>query len=1309
MTTLRRLAGRARGDCEVDREFRQAKECRRTSASGDNTERVLEWRLEGDRMSPVGPEDRNQSLERYRAKIVAASERAEVPFIERTFIDDEKWRRYSASEAFRYSSVLREKEPELESLLTHQRVVVVGEPGAGKSTIAQEAARRLSTVETTLPILLNLRSYRGGLAELVSRAVPPAILGIQGLRRHYICDGLDEVPHEHVAQAIKDLVDLSTSEQDAAFFITSRQAFFANHSNAFRLDFRVFHILDFDEDDLRTFARSRGLDPQEFLDSAEESGIGAEIHNPLNAWTISTLQLDGHHLSALRSENLNTVIEGLLKSRTTISLIRLRRAVQLLGVSMEVYSRNELSLEEARSVLTIGLAITQDQAQRMLDELMQSILLQTPNGVIFQLRTYGEFMAALELQNQPFARIRSLFSLDDGTPNPSWLHAMALLAELNGEVRRYFIQHYPTWLLGSSVAAFSPDERTEIITRLLSDMSRFGQYLFNHPTIRAYSLAKFVTPAARQRLLADVTSSHAETQANSLLVLGLAKDKGIIPTALAIALDVQRGDPVRMAALTALSTMESPELLDRLIPALVRNDLHYTMMLECIGLNVAEEDIGRAIPHILSTNTLLSGVYYRFRKIRKRATSVRVLEYLEDHPEVVGNMHAESYLEPFFKEVAEDCDDAAVESLMKVLVAAEQQHVYITPSFERLLVEPIVNCHKTERAATFLLLHYYESGKIPFRQAQRLGRWMTMHHAEWIIDAAAFALLRNLSPFIPIGEVRQILSPHTFGLMEEQEQNSAKSHQEEWERQQLGAEQSETKRRAIAVGTFWDAINAAATLDEKEWPALTAERRAWLASEASARLLVLDLSRTIFYGEHGSWHQPPELQTLLRVVDHYELRMDRDETLVLTMKAWPGATITNHYKRFGFSTEAADLFLEFVRGSHERRTPHENVLAFLEATDFTWLTFTDDLLRFVRDPESGHLGARALTVLVKRGVSTNILIECVRSDNESIRDIAFGELVKRQHRPTISRALAELMDSADSLRDANVGPPLDGPAAWIEGINSEWAWDDLAKLRRLALRNALVYVCDMVTTKLRKLDVARLAKTVRAQLVDAPETWRARQSAFALECERDGLILAAQSLPFDRVLTLLKRSTSLISLKVYVEGSTDAPFYARFLKEIGEPDLAERIDVVGGWPNLLNRPVDRWLDGCREAVIVMDGDKGREYGKPKLRYSSDARLAFRKFKHHPIHLFVLERYGVENYFTQAAVEGVTSLNLAGKWPLPIDKAVKDYLTDSSGGSFYSKGRNADVASRMSISDIESTDLGRILRRIAELASRMRQD
>jgi hypothetical protein len=64
--------------------------------------------------------------------------------------------------------------------------------------------------------------------------------------------------------------------------------------------------------------------------------------------------------------------------------------------------------------------------------------------------------------------------------------------------------------------------------------------------------------------------------------------------------------------------------------------------------------------------------------------------------------------------------------------------------------------------------------------------------------------------------------------------------------------------------------------------------------------------------------------------------------------------------------------------------------------------------------------------------------------------------------------------------------------------------------------------------------------------------------------------------------------------------------------------------------------------------------------------------------------------------------------LAGQWPLPVDVAIPSYLTDSGGSRFYSKAKNVEVAARMSVSDVESSDLGRILLDICDLASRLRK-
>ena len=247
----------------------------------------------------------------------------------------------------------------------------------------------------------------------------------------------------------------------------------------------------------------------------------------------------------------------------------------------------------------------------------------------------------------------------------------------------------------------------------------------------------------------------------------------------------------------------------------------------------------------------------------------------------------------------------------------------------------MIQNEKTERAATDLLLHYYEVGRLPFRQGQRLGRWLTMRQAEWIIDAQAFALLL-IYPHWYAGEVRQFLSPHTLGLMEQQEQNSEELERQERERRQRRDEQSRALKESILRGTFWEALNALATKDRRSGQYYLVARLEFLAKNASDRLQVLNLPTTISYGKRGSWHEPPEVQPILRMVDHYEVRLDPDETLVWTLKAWPGIQSQNHYKRWGFSANAVERFVEFSRAVHERATSHENVLAFLEETNFTW-------------------------------------------------------------------------------------------------------------------------------------------------------------------------------------------------------------------------------------------------------------------------------------------------------------------------------------------------------------------------------------
>ena len=193
----------------------------------------------------------------------------------------------------------------------------------------------------------------------------------------------------------------------------------------------------------------------------------------------------------------------------------------------------------------------------------------------------------------------------------------------------------------------------------------------------------------------------------------------------------------------------------------------------------------------------------------------------------------------------------------------------------------------------------------------------------------------------------------------------------------------------------------------------------------------------------------------------------------------------------------------------------------------------------------------------------------------------------------------------------------------------------------------------------------------------------------------------------------------MIAVKVYTEGPTDRPVFRWLLELTGEHELARTVDYVGGWPNLLSETnPERWLDGCHEAVIVMDGDEGRHLRKRKKPFTKQAKRAKRMFRNYPITLHVLERYGIENYFSQRACEEVLQRDLNAYFPIPDHVPIlKHFFERPSGihrfiqwmilrgqfGSFYHKNCNEQIAQFLQLDDIANTDLRSILDSITDQA------
>src|SRR5450755_2097863 len=93
-------------------------------------------------------------------------------YVPRSFAVSENSSTVSDEMQYRFRRLLRDKEVKLPELLERRAVLILAEPGGGKSVVARAAAHHLMDANQGLPIFLDLKEYRGDLANMVAKAVP---------------------------------------------------------------------------------------------------------------------------------------------------------------------------------------------------------------------------------------------------------------------------------------------------------------------------------------------------------------------------------------------------------------------------------------------------------------------------------------------------------------------------------------------------------------------------------------------------------------------------------------------------------------------------------------------------------------------------------------------------------------------------------------------------------------------------------------------------------------------------------------------------------------------------------------------------------------------------------------------------------------------------------------------------------------------------------------------------------------------------------------------------------------------------------
>ncbi len=1164
-----------------------------------------------------------------------------------------------------------------------------------------------------MPIFGELKTYRGDLLGLLQSNTPGSLLdaasGVNGkpLERSYVLDGVDEIPREMVEQFGKDLAGLLQRDPTAKVLLTARQAFYVTHRALLPQFPAVFHILDFSDDDVREFLERKKIAPETFLEAVVQADADEEIRNPFVLKVMTDLFVETGKLNKLRSDNLSYIIDRLIHTRP-INPQRQRRALSMLAIAAETYSRNELTEAEALRVIQQAMRITEEGAQEILNELHASILRRTVNGFAFQMRSYGECLAAEELVSARIDRLRELAFLDYDTPNESWTNTIGYLAEMNADVRTFFVRRFPFWMLSSSPAAFSETEKGALIRTVFDAVTSEDQYIYRHPRVVLRRLTRFLTTSIEAELRAVLSSPSKVARGNALVLLSLRGSSDVLPEALAILKDRTLGLGFRQCAVLAVLRAGSPALVPELLPLLDQADPLSNEILDVIGALSDESQMASVLALLLAAGNILSSAFYHFREFRSRAAVLAMLDYFAARPEDLNSIHADGYLEPLLKLLPKYWDATIVERCAALIQIIDEQKIYpdrsgIAYKLFRAIREADTQGVVAQRFLDSLLQRGPTEQTRWFYVYQLVADFMTVETGQWLINRCAIELIKQFSPYIH-GPVRDLLRPHSDGLIDLQEANAKAYAAERTEKENARNQQFVLLQEQIATSReFVKTLNNFHQLPESHWPELTTDHKKWIAPEASRFLLELNLEHSIAW-QGDTLTVPAALPLVLKLIHRYELTIDPDTSLNHATASWDEKVVADYAVRVGLSSGARSL-VETMLDYPQSPRALAGVVGFVRDSRLWSDSIRAALIKTVREPVEMHCQIDALRLLTEHGTEAAFLEE-VRAEGASadLRETAFRFLVERQHRPTIERSLSELIENEESLRAGEADAPFDSTLLWITKIRSDFAIPKLVQLRGKTLDFLLPRVCSIVTETLAHIDRRQAARTIKSQIPRAAPEWRQAQTFIAVEQERTAKIEGIQKSAFEEILARLKGATSMQRLKVWCEGPTDVPVFKALLAQI--PEMPEVLfDFVGGWPNLIAKDPQTFEHGCKEAFVVMDGDRGRDFARAGRPFTQEAKDQKRKFVGLPVEMLVLERYGIENYFSREAFEAVVGRDLTPFFPIPPDVKVDEYLKDThTGAPLYSKKSNERVAQLLVLDrDLSGTDLATIIQQIAERA------
>ncbi|MBW4680457.1 MAG: NACHT domain-containing NTPase [Microcoleus vaginatus WJT46-NPBG5] len=235
-------------------------------------------------------------------------------------------------ERFGLGEIAEERVPGLEAVEKHTKLMILGKPGAGKTTFLKYVAIQCiagNFQADRVPIFITLKNFaeatnKPGLLEYICQQFSKVGAGTQNFasmqevithgRALILLDGLDEVREEDNERVLNEIRDFSDEYGESHFVMTCR---IAAQEYTF-VKFTEVEVADFDEQQIATFTnnwfKGKAIKPETFLKRIEDNRRIRELAtNPLLLTLLCLVFEESGDFPANRSELYKEGLDALLK------------------------------------------------------------------------------------------------------------------------------------------------------------------------------------------------------------------------------------------------------------------------------------------------------------------------------------------------------------------------------------------------------------------------------------------------------------------------------------------------------------------------------------------------------------------------------------------------------------------------------------------------------------------------------------------------------------------------------------------------------------------------------------------------------------------------------------------------------------------------------------------------------------------------------------------------------------------------------------------------------------------------------------